>query len=155
MGHITEDALYCVVNSVSTVFLSKINLEERLVGTPTKEVLCLDVGITKYIFFVKCQPYWAKNLNSFYQRARVSACALRMLCYTGEKMLCCSMQAAGNVMALPKMIFSRHLNNMLVVDSLISGSYTEFSQLKNLRMGTYTGQRLGLILFQRAYTKHR
>ena len=47
LGHATENDLYCVVNSVSTVFLRNIYTEERFIGTPPKEVLYLDVGIEK------------------------------------------------------------------------------------------------------------
>ena len=45
--HVTENALYCVVNGVSTVFLRNIHSGEKFIGTPPKELFDLDVGITK------------------------------------------------------------------------------------------------------------
>ena len=50
-GHVTENALYCVL--VFTVFLRTIFSDERFIGTPPKEVLHLDLSITKYIFCCK------------------------------------------------------------------------------------------------------
>ena len=40
--HVTENALYCVVDSV---FHRNIHSDEKVIGTPPKEVLYLDVGI--------------------------------------------------------------------------------------------------------------
>ena len=39
--HVTENALYCVVNGFP------VHSDEKCIGTPAKEVLYLDVGITK------------------------------------------------------------------------------------------------------------
>ena len=46
LRHDTENALYCIVNAVSTVFLSNIHSDKRVVGPPPKEVLYFD-GIAK------------------------------------------------------------------------------------------------------------
>ena len=42
--HVTENALYCVVNGV---FHREIHLDEVFIRTPPKEALYLDVGIAK------------------------------------------------------------------------------------------------------------
>ena len=72
-----------------------------------------------------------------------------------------------NVMSFAKMFFSRHLNNIPVVASLMSWSYTELLKFKNALIdgGTFSLQLrykywsetvvLWLIVFQRAYTKCR
>ena len=44
-GHVTEIALYSVVNGVFTVFLRNIHSDERFIVTLPKEVLYLHVGI--------------------------------------------------------------------------------------------------------------
>ena len=43
----------------SLVFLRNIYSKKRFIGTPPNEVPYLDVGIAKYIFFVKHQPFLA------------------------------------------------------------------------------------------------
>ena len=55
-------------------------------------------------------------------------CLLKILQfhYTGEKMPE-KIYTNGNVMTLPKMIFSCHFNNMPVVHSLMNRIYTELS----------------------------
>ena len=45
--HVTENALYCVVIGISTVFLRNIHSDERLIGMPPEEVIYLDVGMAK------------------------------------------------------------------------------------------------------------
>ena len=47
LGHVIENAFNYVVSSVSTVFLRNIHSHKRFTETHPKEVLYLDVGITK------------------------------------------------------------------------------------------------------------
>ena len=47
--HVTENALYCVVNGV---FHRNIHSDEKLIGTPPKKGIYLDVGITNNVFAV-------------------------------------------------------------------------------------------------------
>ena len=59
-GHVTENALFCVVNSVFAVFLRNIHSDKRFLGTPP---LFRWRNRKIYFFVVKRQPFLVFNLK--------------------------------------------------------------------------------------------
>ena len=69
--HVTENALYCVVNGI---FPRNIHSEEKLIGTPSKEVLYLDVGIAKKCFGNNILTTVFAATDSSYKSLNISDC---------------------------------------------------------------------------------
>ena len=63
LGHITENSLYSVVKSFLTLLLRNIHSDERLLKNTTKEVLYLDVGITKKGFCCKASSFFGHKIS--------------------------------------------------------------------------------------------
>ena len=119
--HVTENALYCVVNGI---FHRNIHSDKRFIGTPPKEVLYLDVGIAKKCFCCKTSTFFGIKSEELFLPKQNWNMHAYWKCYssvTQEKHAVLIYASLTNytpletfIMSLAKMFFRRHLNDMPV-----------------------------------------
>ena len=127
-------------------------LSSSKIFTQTRDSLENLQRIKKRLLGIKSEELFLPKRNRVRVHIKNATVSLRML-----KNAVLFYGSRTNVMSLAKMLFTRHLNDMPVFGSLMSGSCTELIKIKNARLGVAHSlcNYVENTVFQRAYTKCR